>query len=194
MTRQRRLSSLWNRVDSGEIHQAPRKWQAWLSDTGSLTQKIEQAIGQKLEVQVLRDCRQNLNSDESRYFHLQTKRCRIREVLLCSNGTPLVMARSVIPTLSSSGSNQAILRLGTRPLGAVLFSKTRKRSKKKSLREIARLNKRSSLWQQCRQKYEKLPAPLWARRTLYKLKGRPLLVCEIFLPELLQNLTKELTA
>jgi chorismate--pyruvate lyase len=193
MTRQRRLSSLWNRVDSGEIHQAPRKWQAWLNDTGSLTQKIEQAIGQKLEVQVLRDCRQNLNSDESRYFHLQTNRCRIREVLLCSNGTPLVMARSIIPTLSSSGSNQAILRLGTRPLGAVLFSKTRQRSKKKTLREIACLTKRSSLWQQCRQKHKKLPAPLWARRTLYKLKGRPLLVCEIFLPELLQNLTKEVT-
>jgi chorismate--pyruvate lyase len=185
MTYRRRLSSLWNRVDSGEIHQAPRKWQSWLSDTGSLTQKIEQAIGQKLEVLVLRDCRQNLNSDESRYFHLQTKRCRIREVLLCSNGIPLVMARSVIPTLSSGGSNQAVLRLGTKPLGAVLFSKTRKRSKKKSLREIARVNKRSSLWQQCYQKYQELPSPLWARRTLYTLKGRPLLVCEIFLPELL---------
>ena len=185
MTYRRRLSSLWNRVDSGEIHQAPRKWQSWLSDTGSLTQKIEQAIGQKLEVLVLRDCRQNLNSDESRYFHLQTKRCRIREVLLCSNGIPLVMARSVIPTLSSGGSNQAVLRLGSKPLGAVLFSKTRKRSKKKSLREIARVNKRSSLWQQCYQKYQELPSPLWARRTLYTLKGRPLLVCEIFLPELL---------
>ena len=185
MTYRRRLSSLWNRVDSGEIHQAPRKWQHWLSDTGSLTQKIEQEIGQKLEVLVLRDCRQNLNSDESRYFHLQTKRCRIREVLLCSNGIPLVMARSVIPTLSSGGSNQAVLRLGTKPLGAVLFSKTRNRSKKKPLREIARINKRSSLWQQCHQKYQQLPSPLWARRTLYKLKGRPLLVCEIFLPELL---------
>ena len=186
MTYRRRLSSIWNRVDSGEIHQAPRKWQPWLSDTGSLTQKIEQVIGQKLEVLVLRDCRQNLNSDESRYFHLQTKRCRIREVLLCSNGTPLVMARSVIPTLSSGGSNQAVLRLGSKPLGAVLFSKTRKRSKKKTLREIARVNKRNSLWQKCHQKYQQLPSPLWARRTLYKLKGRPLLVCEIFLPELLK--------
>jgi len=186
MTRRRRLRSLWNRVDSGEIHQAPRKWQPWLSDTGSLTQKIERVIGRKLEVQVLRDCHQNLNSDESRYFHFQTKRCRIREVLLCADGTPLVMARSVIPGFSSSGSNQAVLRLGRKPLGAVLFSKTRKRSKKKALREIAHLNKRNAQWQQCHRKYEKLPSTLWARRTLYKLKGRPLLVCEIFLPELLK--------
>lgn len=186
MIHRRRLSSIWNRVDSGEIHQAPRKWQSWLGDTGSLTQKIEQVIGQKLEVQVLHDCRQNLNSDESRYFHLQTQRCRIREVLLCANGTPLVMARSIIPTLSSSGSNQSVLRLGSKPLGAVLFSKTRKRSKTKSLREITRLNKSSTLWQQCFKKYGQSPSPLWARRTLYKLKGRPLLVCEIFLPELLK--------
>ena len=189
MTYRRRLSSLWNRVDSGEIHQAPRKWQSWLSDTGSLTQKIERAIGQKLEVLVLRDFRQNLDSDESRYFHLKTTRCRIRDVLLCYNGTPLVMARSVIPTFSSSGSNQAVLRLGKKPLGAVLFSKIRNRSKKKSLREIARVNKRSSLWRQCHRKYEDLPSPLWARRTLYTLKGRPLLVCEIFLPELLKYST-----
>ena len=43
MNHRRRLRSAWNRVDSGELHQAPRKWQAWLSDTGSLTQKIERA-------------------------------------------------------------------------------------------------------------------------------------------------------
>jgi len=186
MTHRRRLRSTWNRVDSGEIHQAPRKWQSWLSDTGSLTQKIEQAIGQKLEVQVLRDCRQNLNSDESRYFHLRTKRCRIREVLLCMNGMPLVMARSVIPTLSSSGSNQSVLRLGSKPLGAILFSKTRKRSQKEFLREISRLSKRSSLWRQSQKRFTALPSPLWARRTLYLLKGKPLLVCEVFLPELLK--------
>ena len=105
MTYRRRLSSLWNRVDSGEIHQAPRKWQPWLSDTGSLTQKIERAIGQKLEVLVLRDFRQNLDGDESRYFHLKTTRCRIRDVLLCYNGTPLVMARSVIPTFRAIKSS-----------------------------------------------------------------------------------------
>ena len=69
MPHQRRLLSKWNRVDSGELHLAPRRLQRWLSDTGSLTQKIEEHIAQKLEVRVLRDSRQTLNSDESRYFH-----------------------------------------------------------------------------------------------------------------------------
>ena len=185
MIHRRRLRSSWNRVDSGELHQAPRQWQSWLSDTGSLTQKIERAIGQKLEVVVLRDCRQNLNSDESRYFHFKIKRCRIREVLLCANGMPLVMANSIIPGRSSSGSNHEVLRLGKKPLGAVLFAKTRMRSKKKPLREIARLDKRNILWKKCFQQYQNLPAVSWARRTLYQLKGRPLLVSEVFLPALL---------
>ena len=185
MSHRGRLRSVWNRVDSGELHQAPREWQSWLSDTGSLTQKIERAIGQKLEVLVLSDCRQNLNSDESRYFHFKLRRCRVREVLLCSNGIPLVMAHSVIPTLSSSGSNHQVLRLGTKPLGAVLFSKTRKHSKAKPPRDIARLDKSSELWKKCSKHFADLSSPLWARRTLYRLKGHPILVNEIFLPSLL---------
>jgi chorismate--pyruvate lyase len=188
MTHRNRLRSAWNRVGSGEIHRAPREWQPWLSDTGSLTQKIEKAIGQKLEVQVLRDCPQSLNSDESRYFHFKLRRCRVREVLLCANNIPLVMAHSVIPTLSSSGSNHGVLRLGTKPLGAVLFAKTRKHSKPKSPREIARLDKSSALWKKCSKHFSGLSSPLWARRTLYRLKGYPILVNEIFLPELLTHL------
>lgn len=185
MNHRNRLRSAWNRVGSGEIHRAPREWQPWLSDTGSLTQKIEKAIGQKLEVQVLRDCPQSLNSDESRYFHFKIKRCRIREVLLCADGIPLVMAHSIIPTSSSSGSNHVVLRLGKKPLGAVLFAKTRMHAKKKPLREIARLDKQSDLWKKCFQQYPELPTPSWARRTLYQLKGHPLLVSEVFLPTLL---------
>jgi chorismate--pyruvate lyase len=186
MSRLARLRSAWNRVGSGEINRAPREWQPWLSDTGSLTQKIERAIGQKLEVQVLRDYPQSLNSDESRYFHFRVRRCRVREVLLCMNNIPLVMAHSVIPTYSSSGSNHAILRLGKKPLGAVLFAKTRKHSKPKPPRDIARLDKRSTLWKKCARQYAELSTPLWARRTLYRLKGHPILVNEIFLPALLE--------
>jgi chorismate--pyruvate lyase len=188
MLRRRRLRSAWNRVDSGELHQAPRQWQSWLGDTGSLTQKIERAIGQKLEVLVLRDRRQNLNSDESRYFHFKINRCRVREVLLCANGIPLVMAHSIIPTTSSCGSNHEVLRLGKKPLGAVLFAKTRMHSKQKPMREIARLDKQSELWKKCSKLYPELPSIAWSRRTLYELKGRSLLVSEVFLPALLHNL------
>jgi chorismate--pyruvate lyase len=191
MSYRNRLRSAWNRVDSGELHRAPRQWQPWLSDTGSLTQKLEKAIGQKLVVQVLRDRRQSLHQDEHHYFQNRIKRCRIREVLLCVNETPLVIARSIIPTYSSSGSNHAILRLGTRPLGAVLFSKTRMHSKARPQRDIARLDKSSKLWKGFQKDGITSSSPLWARRTLYRLKGHPILVNEIFLPALLQYSASE---
>jgi chorismate--pyruvate lyase len=105
--------------------------------------------------------------------------------LLCANGIPLVMAHSIIPSSSSSGSNHEVLRLGKKPLGAVLFAKTRMHSKQKPHREIVRLDKQSALWKKCFQQYPELPSVSWARRTLYQLKGRPLLVSEVFLPALL---------
>jgi chorismate--pyruvate lyase len=123
--------------------ESSRFWQDWLNDSGSLTQKIEKAIGQKLVVKVLRDRRQSLHPDEYHYFQNRIKHCRVREVLLCANETPLVIARSIIPTLSSSGSNHSILRLGTKPLGAVLFSKTRMHSKTRPQRDVARIDSAS---------------------------------------------------
>ena len=202
MSHRYRLRSLWNRVGSGEIHKAPRIWQDWLSDTGSLTQKIELLIGQKLEIKVLSDCRQNLNYDEIRFFNFKIQRCRVREVLLCKNSTPLVMARSIIPVFSSSGTNQDILRLGKKPLGAVLFARNKNKQgkrntfeyrrqypcpKNKAIREIARLGHNSPLWQTCYKKYNGLPLNPWGRRTLYKLKNRSILVSEIFLPALIHS-------
>ncbi|WP_231969210.1 chorismate--pyruvate lyase family protein [Polynucleobacter necessarius] len=93
----------------------------------------------------------------------------------------------MIPTARASSRNHhAILRLGTKPLGAVLFSKTRKHSKSKPSGEIARLDKSSELWKKYSKHFAKLNSPLWARRTLYRLKGHPILVNEIFLPALLE--------
>ena len=106
--------------------------------------------------------------------------------MLCANGIPLIMARSIIPSSSSSGSNHEVLRLGKKPLGAVLFAKTRMRSQKKPFREISRLDKHSALCKKCFEQYPVVPSAIWARRTLYRLKGRPLLVSEVFLPALLE--------
>jgi chorismate lyase len=96
------------------------------------------------------------------------------------------MAHSVIPTLSSSGSNHEVLRLGKKPLGAVLFAKSRQCLKANPPRDMARLDKQSALWKKCSKHFSSLSSPLWARRTLYRLKGHPILVNEIFLPALLK--------
>ena len=108
----------------------------------------------------------------------------MREVLLCVQGIPVVVARSVIPSTSSGGHNRRILKLGNKPLGAVLFANTYG-IRSKTVRHIARLNRKLAIWRACQKKYPKLPPQLWARRTMYFLNGHPLLVSELFLPGLL---------
>jgi chorismate lyase len=180
MLHRNRLRSVWNRVGSGGIHLAPRQWQTWLGDTGSLTRKLEAAFESRIEVRVLADCLQTIHSDESRFFHGRTKRCRVREVLLLINQEPVVIARSIIPILTASGSNHAILKLGKKPLGAVLFQ-GRNRNRLKAHREITQLDRRHPLWKNGQRRYPEMPTGSWARRTLYHLKGHPLLVNEVFL-------------
>jgi chorismate--pyruvate lyase len=182
MQHRNRLRSVWNRVGSGAIHLAPRQLQTWLSDTGSLTRKLEAAFESRIEVLVLADRLHTIHSDESRFFHGRTKRCRVREVLLLIDGQPIVIARSIIPTFTASGSNHATLKLGAKPLGAVLFQgRNRNRSRIKAHREIAQLNRRHPLRKDCQRHYPEMPTGSWARRTLYHLKGHPLLVNEVFL-------------
>lgn len=180
MQHRNRLRSVWNRVGSGAIHLAPRQLQTWLSDTGSLTRKLEAAFESRIEVLVLADHLQTIHSDESRFFHGRSKRCRVREVLLLIDQQPIVIARSIIPTFTASGSNHAILKLGKKPLGAVLFQ-GRNRNRLKAHREIAQLDRRHPLWKDCHRRYPEMPTGSWARRTLYHLKGHPLLVNEVFL-------------
>jgi chorismate-pyruvate lyase len=36
-------------------------------------------------------------------------------------------------------------------------------------------------------KYIKSDGPVWGRRSVFRISGRPLMVCEYFLPELYEN-------
>ena len=112
--------------------------------------------------------KQNLLKDEALLFHKTLHHCRIREVHLCVNDVPVVFARSVLPTTSSTGINRDVLQLGSKPLGEVLFKKG---SAPILLRQIT-----------------EVPGLGWGRRSLYQLRGHPILISEFFLPELLDQI------
>lgn len=166
---------------------APLSLRDWLSDTGSLTRKLETALeyahDRHLELQILADYKQNLVPSERLFFRRPLYRSRIREIVLYDQGEPIVVARSVLPITSSIGSNHRILKLGHKPLGAVLFAKDL-RGRFRPIREIIRLDHHHPEWKVCQRRFKDLPKRVWARRTLYQLNGHPLLVMEIFLPAL----------
>lgn len=161
----KKLRQSWVNLDHVALHAVPQIWQDWLSDAGSLTQLIANKTQSTVSVEVLNDHNQNLLKDEALLFDKPLNRCRIREVYLCVNEVPVVFARSILPTSSSTGINRDVLQLGSKPLGEVLFKKGKAPILLRQITEVHGLG--------------------WGRRSLYQLRGHPILITEFFMPELL---------
>lgn len=109
----------------------------------------------------------------------RTAACLVREVELLCDEQPWVFARTLIPATSLVGGARRLARLGSKPLGAVLFADP---STKRAAMELARLTRRDPLFAAAVDHLPLRPGQLWGRRTLFWYAGKPLLVNEIFLP------------
>ncbi len=107
----------------------------------------------------------------------------IRDVLLTCADKPLVYAHSVIPLAGLNGPWRMLSRLGNRPLGQALFADPRVR---RAPLEFRRLDSRYPLYRAAAVHLAEAPPSLWARRSVFSRGGRPILVTEVFLPEVLR--------
>ena len=168
----------WRPMVSKSDRAIPDQWRDWLSDTGSLTQRLLDASEGKLSVQIIRQCLDAPRLSERLALGLAPRRLAlIREVILLGDGVPWVYARSVLPMTTLTGSLRKLRRLDNRPLGALLFQSP---SMTREPVEVACHNSANA----------KLPVvlghidtPLWGRRSVFRLNRKPLLVSEIFLPD-----------
>ena len=158
----------------------------WLQDRGSLTARLVALSRGEFRVRVLRQQHRLPSLDEQLALGLKRPGLAlVREVILEGAGQPWVFARSVLPLSSLTGQLRQLRRQGSRPLGAFLFSQPRL---VRSPIQVVRLG--------AGQVYVPaacLPAtsgqpPLWGRRSVFWLQGKPLLVSEVFLPALVQRL------
>ena len=106
----------------------------------------------------------------------------VREVLLFGRGVPWVYARSVIPMQTLTGRLRKLRHLDSRPLGALLFSDP---TMSREPLEWARISAHSS--NSLTSKLPECDQPIWGRRSVFRLSAKPLLVCEMFLPEFKPN-------
>ncbi len=89
-------------------------------------------------------------------------------------------ARAVFPADFFTGKNHSILaELDSRPLGKLLF---RDPALRRSEFEIALLQPRHLEYQWAVQQ-QAAPATLWARRSIFWLQEKPLLLMEVFFPD-----------
>jgi chorismate--pyruvate lyase len=108
----------------------------------------------------------------------------VREVELICDGVPWVFARTLIPVRSLTGSTRRLTLLGDRPLGEVLFADP---SMERGVTEMAQLLPGHQLFGSATQHLSAAQV-VWGRRTLFHLASKPLLVNEIFLPDIPESL------
>ncbi|MHB1590496.1 MAG: chorismate--pyruvate lyase family protein [Sulfuricella sp.] len=159
------------------------RYRPWLLDRDSLTRRIQDRCA-AFSVRHVRQRHGKAMPSERHMIPLGAhSRALLRDVFLYCGETPLVFAHSVLPAASLHGTWQALVRLGDRPLGAALFSNPQVR--RTSLR-FKKLNRRDALYRRASTILPNPPASLWARRSVFYLEGRPILVTEVFLPDILE--------
>lgn len=162
-------------------HQVPSAVERWLRDPGSLTARLKSASQGDFRVNLLRQGWARPLDSERRLLGMRRGGIAIlREVELICGGVPWVFARTLIPVRSLQGPARRLAMLGNRPLGEVLFSDPTMR---RGVTQMARLNARHALFASATVHLRPV-TEIWGRRTLFHLAGKPLLVNELFLPDI----------
>jgi chorismate lyase len=162
--------------------QVPEGLLDWLLDTASLTRRIQLACDGTFRVRVLEQGWGRPRRDEIAALGMRAnERALIRQVQLRCDEQVWVYARTVIPHATLTGRQRRLAHLGNRPLGAVLFADPGMR---RGPVQVARILRGQPLYEAACRDRRTRPREIWGRRSVFRLAGKPLLVAEIFLPDL----------
>ncbi len=152
----------------------------WLFDKGSLTRRLRALSDDEFKVIPLREEAGPILPQECQLLGLPPGgRGWIREVYLVGFDRPWIYARSVVGDRDTDGSDSALFKLGSVPLGTLLFGE---KSYQRGEIEVCRYEDACNASRQ--------PAyPLWARRSIFSREQTNILVHEMFLPALWEELS-----
>jgi chorismate--pyruvate lyase len=146
----------------------PRLWRTWLLDPGSLTMKLKSSGEFKVRVLNASFCR--CTQSEAKALRINSRQnVYVREVALCVDQLPIAYARSIIPRNTLLGATRQLLFLENKSIGEFLFSHN-------SMRRGSIQVKRGLVNNE----------PTWARRSVFKLNQKPLLISEYFINSVLK--------
>jgi chorismate lyase len=172
---------LWQENRIGTRHTLPEAVQSWTYEFGSLTKRLRAIYGDGVAVNVLFEHWRVPFLSERRLLHLHEQRlCLTREVLLHIDNTPLILARTIIPSTTIKFAQRSLTRLGTRPLGEVIFSYPHLERVAMDVTLI-----QPNTWTNRALQLADIQPAIWGRRTVYAIEHKPLLVSEFFLPSIL---------
>ena len=174
---------LWLENRQGLRHKLPGDVQSWTYESGSLTRRLRDYYGDGVAVKILLQSWHTPFLSERRLLKLHENRyCLTREVLLHVKGKPLILARTIIPAVTIKAAKSNLSRLGTRPLGEIIFSYPRL---ERIAMDITLID--PAAWTQSALAEAGINQPVWGRRTVYAIAHKQMLVSEFFLPEVLRD-------
>ena len=143
----------------------PAALAVWLLDTASLTRRLQGLCAGGFHVRVLSQLRGRPRRDEARVLGMRRGELAIiRQVQLLCGSRPQVYARTVIPLSSLSGRVRRLVRLGARPLGAMLFAD---RGMRRGDVELARIREGDALYADATREPGPGGGVIWGRRSVF---------------------------
>ena len=174
----KKTALIWKKQES----EIPLPFRAWVMHAGSFMQRLVQQGVNDAHVQVLRQRWMCPKLEERQLLGIEKGvHALVREVLILSEQSQWMFARTVIPRSTLTGEEQQLAHLNNRPLGSVLFKDP---TMKRGEFEIACLQPGEQWHAKISEVTGLLLPDLWARRSLFTLQGKSLLLAEVFLPDI----------
>ncbi len=156
----------WSARNKREYFTVPANWRKTLFDTHSLTAQLIALSDGDFSVQVLWQGWRRLSQQEALLLECKDNQTKAwcRDVALIVKGQPWVYARTCMPKMTLTGDESRLKNLGNKPLGAYLFQHPNMCRGKMSAYRIPKNELSLS----------------WARRSVFYLHKKPILVTEAF--------------
>ena len=154
--------SSWISFEKMSVLLSNKNIKSWLVEKGPITKRIKSEEVFKLNL--IKDEIDDIDGSEKKFLDEISGNIRVREVMLMGNNIPRVYAKSLIPVKTIENGFSRLGKLGTRPLGDILFEKE---IFKKTDVVYAEFQDKDSIF--------------WGRKTKYIVKNMPLSVMEVFL-------------
>lgn len=149
------IESIESKVDASIL--------SWLSESGPITNRIK--LSQKFELELLNDDIDEISKEEELFLNSVSETFRVRRVILLGNNTPVVYAKSVIPSSTIENGLSSLGKIGNAPLGDILF--TPGVFTKLEMVCASFLSKEKNIY--------------WGRKIKYSVNSEPISVMEVFL-------------
>lgn len=149
------IESIESKVDASIL--------SWLSESGPITNRIK--LSQEFELELLNDEIDEISKEEGLFLNSVSETFRVRRVILLGNNTPVVYAKSVIPSSTIENGLSSLGKIGNAPLGDILFTP----------------GVFTKLEMVCASFLSKEKNVYWGRKIKYSVNSEPISVMEVFL-------------